>query len=85
MIPSVRQDTASVASKAATIRWTVLEGKYETEKACTQALSGHEELNKSGYSRAEQDRAKLLSEAQCIDENDPRFKGWKGAYVGLIR
>jgi hypothetical protein len=89
MLPPVNQDTASVDSKAAVVHWTKLDGKYETEKACAKALSDHnpliEAIDGSGYARAKKVQAELVSDAQCIDENDPRFKGWKGDFIGRIR
>jgi hypothetical protein len=89
MVPPVNQDTASVDSKAAVINWTKLEGKHETEKACAKARSDHnhliEEIGGSGYARAKDAQTELVSDAQCIDEHDPRFKGWKGGFIGRIR
>lgn len=87
MMPPVYHDTGSIGSKAPTAEWTVLT-KFETEKACKKGRSDHdeliEEMSGSGYAREGKQLTELLSEAQCIDENDRRFKGWKGAFIGRI-
>ena len=88
IVPPVNHDTSSIGSKAPITEWTVLNG-FGSEKACKGGLRDHEELIKemsdSGYAREGKVQTELLSKAQCIDENDRRFKGWRGAFIGIIR
>ena len=88
IVPPVDQNTRSSDSKAPITDWTIL-GKFGTEITCRKGLNDHvhliREMGDSGYALTEKLQTTLLSEAQCIAENDRRFKGWKGSFIGLIR
>ncbi|HKN11869.1 MAG TPA: hypothetical protein VJX68_01620 [Candidatus Binatus sp.] len=88
LVPPINHNTKSIDSKAPITAWTVL-NKFGTDKECKKGMSDHdaliEEVSESGYAREGKLQTELLSKAQCIDENDHRFKGWEGAFIGRIR
>ena len=87
LVPPVN-GAGSIASKAPIKHWTVLHW-FGSEKACKEGLGNRDglttEMRDSGYAREGKVQTELLLEAQCIDENDSRFKGWRGAFIGRIR
>ena len=70
--------------------WTKVEpqGGVDTEAACEKTLSDHKylasALGDSGYALSTDLQNELIRHAQCVDEHDPRLRGWKGAFIGLI-
>lgn len=78
IVPPIRRGSADF--KAPMREWTKVEADSDTETACGRALRDHTYLaNKYGL------QVEQIGHAQCVDEHDPRLKGWRGGYIGLIR